>query len=337
MRAGVLDVGSRSTQLLVTDLLPGRPPTPVHRVKYPVRLAEATGPGGEIERAAVRRLARAVARAADAARDAGAAELIAYATSAVRDAANATEVVEHVTAAGGVRLGFLSGATEARLTFRAARAWFGWSAGPILLADIGGGSLEIAYGDGTDPQVALSLPLGAGRLTREHLPDDPPGRKRVKRLRRRVRDHFAEVLAELPPPADRRAARPVAASRTFEQLAILAGARQGHAPRRLELSALRTCGRDLATMEAARRARLRGVSAPRSRQIVAGAAVAEAVMVELGVPAFDLCPWALREGIALRRLQGISGLDGAGDIAHLIQPFTRPGPRRVPVTACAST
>ena len=64
----------------------------------------------------------------------------------------------------------LSGEDEARLTFLAARRWFGWSSGRLLVIDIGGGSLELAAGLDEEPDAALSLPLGAGRLTRDLLP-----------------------------------------------------------------------------------------------------------------------------------------------------------------------
>ena len=63
----------------------------------------------------------------------------------------------------GVRLQVLSGAEEARLTFLAVRRWFGWSAGKLLVLDIGGGSLEIAFGIDEEPDAGASLPLGAGR------------------------------------------------------------------------------------------------------------------------------------------------------------------------------
>ncbi|SKW63048.1 exopolyphosphatase [Mycobacteroides abscessus subsp. massiliense] len=76
-------------------------------------------------------------------------------------------------------LAVLSGVNESRLTFLAVRRWYGWSAGRIINLDIGGGSLELSCGVDEEPDIALSLPLGAGRLTREWLAEDPPGRRRV--------------------------------------------------------------------------------------------------------------------------------------------------------------
>ena len=99
----------------------------------------------------------------------------------------------------------LSGVDESRLTFLAVRRWYGWSAGRIINLDIGGGSLELSNGVDEEPEVALSLPLGAGRLTREWLPDDPPGRRRVAMLRDWLETELADAGAR---DARRRHPRP---------------------------------------------------------------------------------------------------------------------------------
>jgi exopolyphosphatase/guanosine-5'-triphosphate,3'-diphosphate pyrophosphatase len=92
--------------------------------------------------------------------------MLAFATSALRNAANCDDVVDRVRAETGVVLRLLPGEDEARYTFLAARRWYGWSAGRLLIVDIGGGSLELAAGRDEDPDVAASLPLGAGRPDR---------------------------------------------------------------------------------------------------------------------------------------------------------------------------
>jgi exopolyphosphatase / guanosine-5'-triphosphate,3'-diphosphate pyrophosphatase len=166
MRLGVLDIGSNSANLRVVDAYPGSPPLPVYRHKTPTRLAEAIGPDGAIDRPDVERLVRAVRSALDSARSQEVVELIPFATSAIRDAANRDEILTALHTCTGLGVGYLSGEDEARLTYFAAHRWYGWAAGPVLLLDIGGGSLEIEHGRDEDPVVAISLPLGAGRLTR---------------------------------------------------------------------------------------------------------------------------------------------------------------------------
>ncbi len=116
----------------------------------------------------------------------------------------------------------LSGEDEARLTFLAVRRWFGWSAGRLLVLDIGGGSLEIAYGLDEEPDAAVSLPLGAGRLTADWLPGDPPEPEDVRALRRHVRAEIARTVGGVQPPGA--PDHVVATSKTFKQLARIAGA-----------------------------------------------------------------------------------------------------------------
>ncbi|CAM5383521.1 hypothetical protein SFUMM280S_09048 [Streptomyces fumanus] len=165
MRLGVLDVGSNTVHLLVVDAHPGARPIPAHSHKAELRLAQLLDADGAIGTKGVDRLVTVVRTALQAAEDKGVQNLLPFATSAVREARNAEDVLTRVRAETGVELTVLSGAEEARLTFLAARRWFGWSAGKLLVLDIGGGSLEIAYGIDEEPDAVASLPLGAGRLT----------------------------------------------------------------------------------------------------------------------------------------------------------------------------
>src|SRR4051794_3045045 len=114
MRIGVLDVGSNSAHLQVVELRCGEPPRPVRSVKHPTLLADAITPDGKIRAPAVERLVSAVGAAVRAAEAEHLDELIAYATSTVRDAANREPILARVAAETGVRLGYLSGRDEAR-------------------------------------------------------------------------------------------------------------------------------------------------------------------------------------------------------------------------------
>ncbi|UBU11388.1 Ppx/GppA phosphatase family protein [Nonomuraea gerenzanensis] len=312
MRLGVLDIGSNTAHLRIADLTAGYPPEPVATLKRRLRLADAIGRDGVIGRAAIDRLTEAVGEAADVAARHRVHELVPYATAAIRDAANRDAILTEIQATSGVRVGYMDAEQEARLTFLAVRHWFGWSAGPILMADIGGGSMELAYGGGETPDWAISLPLGAGRLTRHHLPD--PDRVRRKH-RRRLREHVESVLARGARglPAGRRAdhSTAVATSRTFAQLARLCGAQKAKAGpyvvRELRRDDLREAIELLGARTPEERAQLPGVSAARARQILAGAIVADATMTALDLPAVRICPWALREGILLDRLHHSAG------------------------------
>ena len=304
MRLGVLDVGSNTVHLLVVDAHRGGHPTPMSSTKAALRLAEEIDDSGKLTRRGADRLIDTVDEFAKIAASSGCSDVMAFATSAVRDARNCDDLLARVRAEAGVELQVLSGADEARLTFLAVRRWYGWSAGRITNLDIGGGSLELSTGLDEAPDVALSLPLGAGRLTREWLPDDPPGRRRVSMLRDWLDTEMAEAVKQIlqagPPDLA------VGTSKTFRSLARLTGAAPSAAGPRvkrvLTANGLRQLIAFISRMTTADRAELEGVSAERAPQIVAGALVAEASMRALSLESVEICPWALREGVILRRL-----------------------------------
>ncbi|MEU6944156.1 Ppx/GppA phosphatase family protein [Streptomyces sp. NPDC046316] len=304
MRLGVLDVGSNTVHLLVVDAHPGARPLPAHSHKAELRLAELLDGHGAIAPSGVERLIATVQGALQAAEDKGCEEVLPFATSAVREATNADAVLDRVKRETGIDLQVLTGDEEARLTFLAARRWFGWSAGKLFLLDIGGGSLEIAYGIDEEPDAAVSLPLGAGRLTSGWLPGDPPDSADVRALRRHARAQIARTVGEFS-----RFGKPdhvVATSKTFKQLARIAGSpgsEKGLYLRRvLTRASLEEWVPKLSAMSAIQRAGLPGVSEGRAPQLLAGALVAEGAMDLFGVDELEICPWALREGVILRRL-----------------------------------
>jgi len=303
MRLGVIDVGSNTVHLLVVDAHRGAHPLPAMSHKRELRLSEHTTDDGSISAEGVEQLISFVRECLTIADDQGCQDLLTFATSAIREAPNGDAVLSQVHDATDVKLEVLEGPDESRLTFLAVRRWFGWSAGRLLVIDIGGGSLEFAAGIDEEPDVALSLPLGAGRLTRD-LAGDPPGAADLKVLRKEIRSDIARVIRELHKVGE--PDRVVGTSKTIRSLArVLGAAPRGDGPRVdrvLERDALGDLVPRLAGMTAAQRAQLPGVSVSRARQLLAGAMVVHGAMELLGVDRLDLCPWALREGVILRRL-----------------------------------
>lgn len=314
MRLGVLDVGSNTVHFVVVDAHRGGHPTPMNDSKTRLRLFEYLDDDHKINKTGISKLVDAVNEAADLAKATKCGEVMALATSAVRDAANSDEVLAQVHKRTGIELRVLSGEDEARMTFLAARRWFGWSAGRIINLDIGGGSLELTSGEDELPEQAFSLQLGASRLTHDWFATDPPERKRINQMR-----DFIDAELEGPAKALRALDEPdlaCATSKTFRMLARLTGAAPSSAGPRVErvltASGLRQVIAFISRMTAADRAELEGISSDRSHQVVAGALVAEASMRALGLESVKICPWALREGLILQRLDRDVGSDGKG-------------------------
>lgn len=323
MRISVVDVGSKTVRLVVADAQDGVP-LPVHTEKWRLRLSEQVNPGDAVPEEAVERLVGAVSAASRTATRWGATAPLAFATAVVRNAPNRQEVLRAVRTRTGVSLCTLPGEVEAELTFLGARRWMGWRAGPLALLDIGGGSLEVAFGRGRLPDFVASLPLGAGRLTHEFFgEEDPPAPPSIRELRRKVRHQLRDVAARIRWEGPRTA---VATSRTFQQLGRLCGAAPGrHGPfveRQLTRADLSGAIDRLAPLSAAERALLPGISAPRAGQSLAGAVVAHTAMKLTGLRSVTICPWAIREGIMLRQIEdgaswwaAVSRLDEEADAA----------------------
>lgn len=308
MRLGVLDIGSNTVHLLVATARAGGRPTARTSDRTVLRLMRYLTPDGAISEEGVNALVEAVTRARRRAETEGVDELLATATSAVRDAVNGAEVIARIEAALGQPLQVLGGETEARFTFLAVRRWFGWSAGQILLFDIGGGSLEIAGGADELPDLAESVALGAGRMTVQFLPDDPPRDDEIEALR----DHAASVLA---PVAERFAALPrpdhvVGSSKAIRSLAKLAGfpvpGWSGIERMVLPRAALKDWIPRLARIPAEARQELPGITPDRTFQIVAGAVVLHQAMKAMDVDELEVSPWALREGVLLRYIESLA-------------------------------
>ncbi|WP_044443148.1 Ppx/GppA phosphatase family protein [Agreia bicolorata] len=311
MRLGVIDVGSNTVHLLVVDAHPGASPVPYHSQRSTLRLMRYLDADGAIVDEGVLRIVAAVKESAETARDIGVDDLISTATSAIREATNGEEVLARIARETGVELHVLSGEDEARITMLAVRRWLGWSAGEILLFDIGGGSFEIAQGADEYPDVQASLPLGAGRTTVGFLAEDPPQRADISRLRAHARAELTQLRNELF--ADRpRPKRVVGTSKTIRSLARLVGGPPDPVTgdlAQLHYAGLREWEPSLRAMTGAAREHLPGITPERGYQILAGAVVLRTAMKVFDVQTMTISPWALREGIVLRYIDALDGRD----------------------------
>jgi exopolyphosphatase/guanosine-5'-triphosphate,3'-diphosphate pyrophosphatase len=304
MRLGVLDVGSNTIHLQVMDAHPGARPTPTTNYKVELRLTEYLDLTGAISPQGIELLNGAIKEAVAHAHANQADEILAFATSALRDARNGGQIISEINAKHDIDLQVLSGDEEASMTFLAVRRWLGWSAGKLLVLDIGGGSLEIASGIDENPEATISLPLGASRLTHEFLGSDPYGTKEIKSLQKHVEELIQDSIPDVL--KSHNSNHSVATSKTFRTLARISAHWYGDDAQFLERVRLETLVPKLIGMTNKSRAELQGVSVSRAHQIVAGGIVALAAMDRLDVDEVEICPWALREGIVLRRLDWLS-------------------------------
>jgi len=298
MRLGVLDVGSNTVHLQVVDTYPGARPNPTFNHKEELRLTEYLTPENKISDEGIVALRTAISQAVAQSKTVQTEELLPFATSALRDAANGDEIIAAINKDFEIDLQVLTGEEEAKLTFLAARRWFGWSSGRLLVIDIGGGSLEIASGVDESPEVAVSLPLGAARLTKNYLSGDPYSVKSIRSLRDHIENQLESILPALV--HHEVSDRAIATSKTLRTIARLCGDWYEGNGKIITIDAIRKMSARLSEMDLDERTKLPGVSANRAHQIVAGAFVTESVMRNLDLDKLEICPWALREGVILK-------------------------------------
>ena len=298
MRLGVLDVGSNTVHLQIVDTSPGARPNPTFNYKEELKLTQYISEDNLVSDEGIEKLRSSIKRAIEQSASVQTQELLPFATSALREAGNGEEIINSINKDFKIDLQVLSGEEEAKLTFLAARRWFGWSSGRLLVIDIGGGSLEMAVGVDESPEIATSLPLGAARLTKNFLKGDPYTDKSIRALRDHIENKLEQILPSLVKHQD--TDRAIATSKTLRTLARLSGDWFDGSGKNITVESVRKISAKLSEMDEATRAKLPGVSENRASQIVAGAFVAESVMRNLDIKELEICPWARREGVVLK-------------------------------------
>ena len=302
-RLGVLDIGSNTIHMLIVDAAPGSRPDPEASTKSTVRLMQYLKEDGCIKKAGIEAILAGVDQGMKLAEEYNVTQLLPMATSAIREAPNGSKILQQIEQHIGQGVVVLSGNDEARLTFLAARRWYGWDAGRLLVLDIGGGSLEVALGADEDLSLALSVPAGAGRITRELLPEGMASAKELESVREKVRDIMAPIAKAFD--SEKSPDHAVATSKTFRSLARLAG-NIVQTPSGDSWIMTRAQLDDwiprLAAISPEQRVALPGITVERTVQIVGGGIVASEIMRMLDVEQVEICPWALREGSILRWL-----------------------------------
>jgi exopolyphosphatase / guanosine-5'-triphosphate,3'-diphosphate pyrophosphatase len=214
----VLDVGSNTIRLLVGRVEDGTVDRLLDSSEF-VRLGKDVDASGELRQDRMDAAVGVIAGMAEQARDQGAGEITAIATSAVRDARNGQDFVRRVQDETGVSIEIIAGDREAALTFRGATIGVDLEGG-VVVCDLGGGSAELIAADEGGVRWATSKPLGSGRLSERFVRHDPPRRDELDAVRR----HVTEVLSSLP---DVQARCAVYTGGTATHLGMLAGKR-GH-------------------------------------------------------------------------------------------------------------
>jgi exopolyphosphatase/guanosine-5'-triphosphate,3'-diphosphate pyrophosphatase len=285
-----IDIGSNTTRLLVADAGNGRLRELVSQRAF-TRIGASLVGGGTIPAEKIAETAEVVRTQTVVAREVGAAEVVAVATAAIRNAANREDLVTAVQEAGGMPLSVLTDEEEARLAFvGATRTLLQPAEGTIAVIDVGGGSSELAIGEPDGRMTwSASFRIGSGFLADSYLRSNPPSIDELEKVRR----HVAGTFEGLEPPSAESA---VAVGGTATSLRRLVGAELAHETLERGIRVLSLTPID----EVARRFEL---DAERVRLLPAGILILEAMSDVLGLP-LRIARGGLREGVVLELVAG---------------------------------
>lgn len=300
-----IDVGTNSIHMVVVRVQPSLPAfTIIAREKNTVRLGERCQQTGQLTEAAMSRAIAALKRCVEISKSMSSEQIIAVATSAVREASNGREFLERVETEVGLWINLISGVEEARRIYLGVLSGLEFNNQPHIVIDIGGGSTELILGDGHEPRSLSSTKIGAVRLTNEYVSTDP-----IRDDEFRTLQAYIQGMLERPVEDLRAYLRPgekprlVGTSGTIETLATLhARESLGIVPSplhgyTLSLVHLREIVTRLRRLTTADRSQLPGMNDRRAEIILAGALILQEAMTLLGTESITICERSLREGV----------------------------------------
>lgn len=300
-----IDIGTNSIHMVVVRINPALPAfTIIAKEKDTVRLGDCDPKTGDLTPQAMGRAIATLRRCQFLAKSFNAEQIVAVATSAVREAGNGREFLKQVYAELGLFVNLISGQEEARRIYLGVLSGMEFNNQPHIIIDIGGGSTELILGDSHEPRSLSSTKVGAVRLTAEFVRTDPISNSELQYLQAYIRGMLErpvdELRAHLQPGEQPRL---VGTSGTIETLAIMhAREKLGMVPNplngyQLSRKDLKEMTKRLASMNYAERAAMAGMSDRRSEIIVAGALILLEAMTLLGLDAVTIGERALREGV----------------------------------------
>ena len=295
-RYAAIDIGSNSVRMLAAEVEPGGPPRVLAVDRQVTRLGECVFLNGVIDEQSMALTLATLERMAGAYRQHNMLAARVVATSAVRDAQNQAEFLERASAIVSQPVEIISGQEEARLIHLGLVSSPRIDRSPTLMMDLGGGSCELTVTQGGHIRDAVSLPLGAVRLTNEFLRHDPARKGELKRLRGFVTREVNRITDRI---ATSKAKNVIATSGTAAALAAIASHLRKGGSRRPVVSCaeMSRIAKRLARLPVAERRKIEGIGPRRAEIIVAGAAVYHELLDRLHLSGFRYSPLGLRDGI----------------------------------------
>jgi exopolyphosphatase/guanosine-5'-triphosphate,3'-diphosphate pyrophosphatase len=299
MRLAAVDIGTNSVHMIIASLRADGSFEVINREKEVVRLGAGGLDGRPLDTGAMAAALDALSRFKRLADSHRVDQIVAVATSAVREAPDGEDFLRLVARRSGMRPRLISGTEEAALIHRAALHGVGGS-GVTVVVDIGGGSVEVTRGASAEPESACSLKLGVIRLTERFVRTDPLSAEDEGRLVGFIEREAGETLDSV---ARAGFTRVIGTSGTIQSLGALIAARQGTSPprrnRRISANQIASLRARLTALPIEGRLREPKLNPRRADLIVAGVVLLDVMVRRLGAPEITICDLSLREGLIL--------------------------------------
>jgi exopolyphosphatase / guanosine-5'-triphosphate,3'-diphosphate pyrophosphatase len=321
-RLAAIDVGSNSIRLLVAEYGPNSGLTVIDEAKEMPRLAAGVAQTGRLDPIAVERALEGLRRMQGVCERRGVNRIAAVATSAVREATNGAEFVRRVKQEVGLDLRVINAETEAALSYRSVAHHFPLEGGRTVVADIGGGSLELIGAVDGLIEHNLSLPFGAVRLTELYLAGHIDQRPAVRKLR----DYLGRQFRRKLPLRDWTAAGLIGSGGSFTNLGRMAAARRGLSAAdpvhgaTVNIAEVEHLIDWLTSMSPEKRAQVEGLNPQRADIIIAGLAVTAELLERIEARQLTISAFGLREGLLLE-MAGDDAAPAAVEPLRLIREF----------------
>ena len=310
MKLAAIDIGSNSIHLVIVRAVKGQHPEIIDREKEMVRLGAGTLREHRLSKKTIERAITTLRRFKKMAEHNGAEPIITTATSAVRESRNSDQFIEQVRKEVGLDVQVLPGVEEARLIAMAVSQVTDFNNRRALIIDIGGGSTEFIITGGGEPELMLSLRLGAVRLTEKFISTDPISMEQRNRLVANIRSDFTRAAAEI-----KNVGFDFVIGSSGTVLNMVNAVVQADEPygsedvpdyepfsQTVTLDQIEWLNRKLGRMTLRERRRVSGIEKGRADIIVAGGLLLQCVLSDLGATEITSCDWSLREGVILNYL-----------------------------------
>ena len=299
LRLAAIDVGSNSVHMIVAQIDADGGVSTLWRMKEMVGLGRISFPSKKLSPEAIERAVTTLARFKQAALQRGAEQIVAVATSAIREAVNGGDVIDRIRRELKLYVKVVSARDEAKLIYYGVRHGVDLGAKPNLIIDIGGGSVEFIVGDADAAAMLESRKLGAARMTATFVHTDPIDKADRKALVANFDKELGPLIGQIKTLAP---ARVIGTSGTLENLARLCGGVDAAGAPVIDAKSMARVAKSLIASDSAAREAMPKLDAHRKEQVVAAAMLVEYLFEKLGIKKIHLCGSALREGILVEYL-----------------------------------